>query len=181
LILVFSLPFCLLLPDGDYQIRLDKDEVVTLNLTKVTPKIFDERIPCRSFLKGELENIDQLKIWDEKSGGGGWVSVDQLEHIEGKKVIIEYKTKDGKEIVPIVEPSIIEKDVDISQDVYISPDKFAKLFNLDYLGPEIINRMISDLRYGHATGRRLVVNAEVRKDRYGRIRYTKVRFISNKI
>jgi hypothetical protein len=33
LVLVFSLPFCLLLPDGDYSVRVD-DDLVTLNLTK---------------------------------------------------------------------------------------------------------------------------------------------------
>lgn len=67
--LVFSLPFCLLIPDGDYQVKLDKDEMVTLNLTKVTPKIFDERMPVRGFMKGELENIADLKIMGQKGHG----------------------------------------------------------------------------------------------------------------
>lgn len=33
---VFSLPFCLLLPDGDYPVKLVDDDTVNLNLSKVT-------------------------------------------------------------------------------------------------------------------------------------------------
>ena len=58
--LVFFLPFCLLLPDGDCQVKMYNDEIVTLNLTKIVPKIFDERLPYRGFLKGELEKHSRL-------------------------------------------------------------------------------------------------------------------------
>jgi hypothetical protein len=171
--LVFSLPFCLSLPDGDYQVKIDKDEIVTLNLTKVIPKIFDERIPIQAFLKGELENIITLKIWDEKFGAGGWVSVDQLGQIREKKYVIEYKIKDNKRIVPEVDSSLIERDVDISEDIQVDAKKFAKLLNDEEFSPEIIDQMILQRpKYG----RRLFVNAEVKKDPYGRFRYTKVRF-----
>jgi hypothetical protein len=142
--LVFSLPFCLLLPDGNYQVKLDKDEIVTLNLTKVIPKIFDERLPYRGFLRGELEDISALKIWDEKQGSGGWMSVDGLKQIDEKKLVIEYKTKDGKEIVPQIDPSMIEKDVDISQDINVDPEKFARSLGQEKLGPEIINQIIPE-------------------------------------
>jgi hypothetical protein len=45
--LAFSLPFCLLLPDNNYLVRLDKDDIVTLKLTKTIPQQYDERLPYR--------------------------------------------------------------------------------------------------------------------------------------
>lgn len=174
--LVFSLPFCLLLPDGDYQVKLGKDETVTLNLTKVIPKIFDERLPFRGFLKGELENITELNITGRKEQGE-WVSVDKLKQIIEMKHVIKYKTtKDKDPIIPVATPSIIERDVDIGQDVNINPETFAKSLG-EELSPETINQMISERP---KRGRTLYINAEVKKDPAGRFRYTKVRFNPNK-
>ena len=58
----------------------------------------------------------------------GWVNVDNLSHIAGATFVTKYKTKDEKEIVPEIEPSIIEKDVDVSEDININPEKFARSF-----------------------------------------------------
>jgi hypothetical protein len=85
--LVFSLPFCLLLPNGDYQVKLDKDETVTLNLTKVISKIFDERLPVRGFLKGELEKTASLWVINKK-GPGRWANVDDLDQIDEQLSLI---------------------------------------------------------------------------------------------
>jgi hypothetical protein len=158
---------------------MDNNEIVTLNLTKVVPKIFDERLPYRGFLKGESENISSLRSLN-KEGHIGWVNLDSLGQIAGATFVAKYKTKDGKEIVPEIEPSIIEKDIDLTQDINVNPERFAKTFGQEKLSPKTINHMISDRRHGHATGRRIVVNAEVDKDPFGRFRYTKVRFTSSK-
>jgi|GEM_PF-1848807 hypothetical protein len=178
--LVFSLPFCLLLPDGDYQMKLDKNEIVTLNLTKVLPKVFDERLPYRGFLKGELENIATLWAMNKK-GHIGWISVDNLSQIAGAIFVTKYKTKDGKEIVPEVESSLIDKDVDVSQDVNINQERFVKSSNDQEVlnRPETIKRINSDRR-AHELGRKLVLNSEINKDPFGRFRYTKVRFSMKK-
>lgn len=71
--LIFSLPFCLLLPDDTYEVKLGEDDIVILKLSKVIPKTYDERLPFRGFLKGELETISRLKIFNPKSGFGGWI------------------------------------------------------------------------------------------------------------
>lgn len=178
LTLVFSLPFCLLLPDGNYQVKTDKDEIVTLNLTKVIPKIFDERLPYRGFLKGESENIVTLKIWDEKRGPGGWVSIDQLKDISAKKFVIEYKTRDGKNVVAQDDPTIIAKDVNIGQDININPEKLTQSFKPENISPESIKQIISETA---GYGRQLIINAEVKNDPVGRFRYTKVRYTSKKL
>jgi hypothetical protein len=104
----------LLLPDGNYQVKIDNDELVTIKLTKVIPKIFDERLPYRGFLKGELENIATLWTMNEK-GPIGWMNVSDFGNLVDKVYITKYKTMDGKEVIPLIEPSIIEKDVDAYQ------------------------------------------------------------------
>lgn len=95
-------------------------------------------MPVRGFMKGELENITNLKIIGQK-GHGEWISVDELKLKTEMKYVIEYKTKDGKQIVPEVDQTIVEKDVDIGQDININPDEFAKRLGEEPLSPETIN------------------------------------------
>lgn len=175
--LVFSLPFCLSVPDGDYELKLDNDEIVTLNLTKVIPKVYDERIPWRGFLKGELEKINFLRIWNKK-GNIEWKTVNELAQIKEMKCIIEYRTKDGKEIFPESTPSIIEADVNIAED-FVEREKTESVIEpMDIENSECIDReSIQNVQ----KGRTLVINAEVKKDPFGRFRYTKIRFTSAKI
>lgn len=73
----------------------------------------------------------------------GNVSADKLNQIKEMKYVIEYKTKDGKQIVPEVDQTIVEKDVDIGQDININPDGFAKTQGERPFSPETIDYMIS--------------------------------------
>lgn len=176
--LVFSLPFCLLLPDDVYQVKLAVDDVITLKLAKKVPTIFDERLPIRGFLKGELENIKRLKIYNPKTGPGGWIDKDQLNRITGMQIVLEYETLDGKKIPPQYVEANIEQDVNWDDD-------------LQQIALENTNR---DIDFGHETytlsdddilkpfyeGRKLVLNCELKQDRNGRFRYTRVIYESSK-
>ena len=133
-------------------------------------------MPVRGFMKGELENITDLKIIGQK-GYGEWIQIDKLNQVTEKKYVIEYKTKDGKRIAPEVDQTIIEKDVDIGQDINIYPDEFAKTLGEEPFSPDTISYMISERA---KNGRRLFVNVEVINYPFGRFRYTKVRFTSNR-
>jgi hypothetical protein len=43
-IFAFNLPFCLHIPDGEYVVKLSENNTVTLRLTKIVPKAYDERM-----------------------------------------------------------------------------------------------------------------------------------------
>ena len=111
-----------------------------------------------------------------KEGHIDWVNADNLSQIAGAIFVTKYKTKDGKEIVSEIEPSLIEKDIDLTQDINIYPEKFTRSSWEEKLNPEIVKQMIADRRYG----RRIAVNAEIDKDPFGRFRYTKVKITSSK-
>lgn len=177
--LTFSLPFCLLLPDDDYKIKLADDDIVTVKLRKIIPKIFDERLPFRGLLKGELDNISSLKLYSPNRGGLGWIDKYKLSEYNEMLIVLEYKTLDGKVSPPQYLQDIINKDVNIQADIQDNIE----------LNKSNIRNSIEDKEYGlsddyftnsHTEGRKLILNCEVKKDRYGRCRYTRVGYTSNK-
>ena len=168
LVLVFSLPFCLLLPDGDYPVKLDGD-TVTLNLTKVVPKIFDERLPYRGFFKGELDKISKLGVLFRK-GNNKEIDVNDLTNIKEFGTIIKYFTKEGKEIVP----QIIHNDVNL-QESDIIRDVFTKM---EEKHGDVPDDWSSTQEF--YLGRQIIINGEIKRDRQGRFRYTKIKYSSPK-
>lgn len=177
--LIFSLPFCLLLPDDIYQVNLGENDIVTLKLSKVIPKTYDERLPFRGFLKGELENISRLKIFNPKSGFGGWIEKNQLNEIKDKIIVNEYETLDGVKIVPTVSNSTIDKDLNWDADIQQLALEELKKKGVDpddeFFDDEI------DIRNIFKSGRRLILNCEINRDRYGRCRYTRIIYESSKL
>lgn len=175
--LIFSLPFCLLMPDNEYQVKLGDNDIVTLKLHKVISKIYDERLPFRGFVKGELENISMLKIYNPKKNEGKWVNKEELEEITDMNIVNEYKTHDGVKIVPKVSPSIIERDINWDEDIQqiaISEYKNKKMVTDEFSDDE------EEIRNLYYSGRTLYLNCEVFRDRYGRCRYTRIIYESSK-
>lgn len=175
--LIFSLPFCLLLPDSEYQVKLGDNDIVTLKLQKVIPKVYDERLPFRGFIKGELENISTLKIYNPKKNEGRWVNKEELEGITDLNIVNEYKTHNDVKIVPKVTPSIIERDINWEEDIQqIAINEYRKkeIDNDEFADNE------EDIRRLYYSGRTLYLNCEVFKDRYGRCRYTRIIYESSK-
>lgn len=166
--LVFSLPFCLLLPDGDYQVRMDDGEVDTIHLKKIIPKIFDERLPYRGFRKGELDNIKDLWIDGKK------IAAEELANYSDFGKVTKYIDKQEKETIP----QISDDDVSISEPELLNKAAKLKLSKIDGK----IDEWEDEYTTGeHYHGRQLVVNAEVKKDSFGRFRYSKVYYTSPKI
>lgn len=176
--LIFSLPFCLLLPDKEYQVKLEEGDIVTLELRKIIPKIFDERLPFRGFLKGELENISSLKIYNTKEGQGRWIDKNQINEIKDMHMVLEYKTSNGEKIVPTVSTSIIERDMNWDEDIQQMAIDDMKNKKIDL--EDDFSDDADTIRNVFTTGRRLYLNCEVYKDRFGRCRYTRIIYRSSK-
>ncbi|CAN5560075.1 hypothetical protein BH18THE1_BH18THE1_22280 [soil metagenome] len=167
--LVFSLPFCLLLPDGDYQIRMDDGETDTIHLTKIIPKVFDERLPYRGFRKGELENVSSLWI------NGKEVKAEDLPNSTEFGVVHKYVNKAGDEIIP----QFTGDEVSISEPELINKVAKEKLSKNDMIPND---GEFDEYSMGeHYHGRQLVINTEVKKDGFGRFRYTKVYYTTPKV
>lgn len=173
--LVFSLPFCLLLPDDEYKIKLGENDIVILRLRKVIPKIFDERLPFRGLLKGELDNVMALKLYNPKTGPVGWIDKDKLNEIKDMQIVLEYKTMDGKTMPPQYLQNIINRDVNIEEDIqdHFEENNIKKIFIIEDGDNDYFSRTLD-------TGRKLILNCEVLRDRHGRCRYTRVEYTSSK-
>ena len=174
MVLVFSLPFCLLLPDGDYKVKLAKDDIITINLTKVIPKIFDERLPSRGFVKGEFENVSKMRITNLKTGESKELHIEEISKINTMHDVIYYITKEGKKIIPKIDRELIETDVNLYDNVIIDPKKLKRII-VD--NKDLTDQILSEKR---ELGRSIIINGEINKDRFGRFRYSKVRYTSNK-
>jgi hypothetical protein len=169
LVLVFSLPFCLLLPDGDYAVKLANDDIVNLNLSKVIPTIYDERLPYRGFKKGELDNISQLSVMFRN--GGKKIDVSELPQVKEYGTVIKYFDKSGNQIIPELDPSDADQyESEMMNDLF--KKRFKDIVPADYLEQH------SGEAYHH--GRRILINGEITRDRFGRFRYTKVKYNSTK-
>jgi hypothetical protein len=173
MVLVISLPCCLLLPDGDYPVKLADNDIVKLNLTKVIPKVYDERLPFRGFLKGELDNISKLRIMFKNESKE--VDIADLPKIKERGIIIKYFDKNGKEIVP----EFVKNDVNLQESDIVGASLIRRLSrdNPDNIPQDWIDQFTKQEQYH---GRRILINGEIKKDRYGRFRYTKVKYSSTK-
>ncbi|MGN6707859.1 MAG: hypothetical protein ACTHKF_00730 [Candidatus Nitrosocosmicus sp.] len=177
--LIFSLPFCLLLPNDKYHIKLDEGDIVTLQLTKIIPKFFDERLPFRGLLKGELETVSQLKIWNPKTGPGGWIDKNQLKEIKDMQIVLEYETIDGQKTSPEYASFAIDRDVNWDEDLQQIALNEKTNRDIDF-GNEIHELNDNDISNEYKKARRLYLNCEVIKDRSGRCRYTRIIYESSK-
>ena len=116
--LVFSLPFCLLLTDGDYQIKMDDGEVDTIHLKKIVPKVFDERLPYRGFRKGELDNIKYLWIDGKK------IEAEELANYSEFGIVTKYIDKQEKETI---------KEINKTGSIFDSDKLHSELRILDWI------------------------------------------------
>lgn len=169
MVLVFSLPFCLLLPDGDYPVKFADDDIVNLNLSKVIPTVYDERLPFRGFKKGELDDISYL--WVMFRNGGKKIDVTDLPKVEEYGIVTKYFNKSGKEVVP----QLVRNDVDLHESEIMN-ESFKRKFR-DTVPPEYLEQHTADSYYH---GRQIIINGEITRDRFGRFRYTKVKYNSAK-
>lgn len=168
--LVFSLPFCLLLPDGDFPVKLADNDIVNLHLTKVIPTIFDERLPFRGFHKGETDNISKLSVVGKVSGKV--IDISDLPNYTESVIVTKYFDKEGKEFVP----QIHGNDVNLSEPKILNESAKVKFSKTDE-PKEWIDWYATQEHYH---GRQIVINTEVKKDSFGRFRYTKVAYTSPK-
>ena len=168
--LVFSLPFCLLLPDGDYPVKLEENDIVNLQLSKVIPTIFDERLPFRGFHKGELDNISKLSVVGKASGK--LIDISDLPNYSDSGIVTKYFDKEGKEFVPQIHGT----DVNLSEPEILNESAKVKFSKTD--DPKEWMDCFSSQEHHH--GRQIVINTEVKKDSFGRFRYTKISYTSPK-
>ena len=162
MVLVFSLPFCLLLPDGDYHIALNESEKITLNLTKVIPNIIDERLPYRNFSKKELDHIKTIKIFIPNRYESIEISPRDLSQITDYGIVIHYIDNKDRKVIPELD----YEDIDLDEDNTID-----KKNSLKYP-----SEFINDTKQMHTViGRQIIINGEISKDKIGRYRYTKVK------
>ncbi len=169
--LVFSLPFCLLLPDGDYQVKMEGNDIVNLHLTKVIPTTFDERLPFRGFHKGELNNIS--KLWVIGKDSAKQIDILDLPKFTDAGTITKFLDKKGKQIVPQFEGN----DVNLSEPEILNESAKVKFSKTDE--PQEWTDWYSEQEHYH--GRQIVINTEVKKDSFGRFRYTKIAYSSPKM
>lgn len=171
MVLVISLPCCLLLPNGDYQVKLDKDDTVNLNLTKVIPNIYDERLPYRGFREGELANISKLRIMFTNEVRD--VDTEELPKIKESGIVIKYFDKTGQEIIP----ELVKNDVNLQESDILRDSMIRTLSQNDSIPEDEIDRLMREQYHG----RQILFNGEIKKDSFGRFRYTKVRYSSTKV
>ena len=162
----FSLPFCLLLPDDSYLIKLDEDETVTLKLTKTTPQNYDERLPYRGLTKNELNEISKVKIIFPSQNKTGEVDIKDFKKITDYGIIIQYTKKNGETVIPQLDGLVSDFDY----DEYL---KTTHNYDAAYAEKKIMDSKIY-------TPKEIIIKGEVPKDKIGRFRYTKIEFISNK-
>lgn len=65
----FRLPYCILLPDGDYDIKTDNEEMIVIHLKKKIPESFDERVGARSLTSNDGIGVKAFLIMDFDEGG----------------------------------------------------------------------------------------------------------------
>lgn len=58
----FNLPFCLHLPDGEYNIKLSEGGSVILGLEKKVPESYDERTGYRGLIEQDLKNVAVMDV-----------------------------------------------------------------------------------------------------------------------
>ncbi|GEM_PF-3649727 len=97
----FSLPFHLLLPDGNYEVKTENGEILALKLQKTIPKTYDERIGLRGLMESDLKNIWKIKVMlleDNINGNRiNEIAVQDIPKIKEYCVVRVFVKQDGTE------------------------------------------------------------------------------------
>lgn len=116
--ITFSLPYCLLLPNGDYQVRISEGDIVTLRLVQKIPDSYDERLGMRGLLKSDLEGYEKAGVMNVENDCPGPrakdISVEEILEMKDA-LLIEYFRKDGKNFAP---PTEIVMNQEIPHDPF---------------------------------------------------------------
>ena len=166
MVLTFSLPFCLLLPDDSYRVKLDVDDIVILKLTKTIPQHYDERLPYRGLSENELKELSKIKIYFPTQNKTKEIDKEDLKDIRDYGKIIHYTKKNGERIIP----QLNELQTDFDYDEYL---RTTDNYDAAYAEERLKNSKIY-------APKEIIINGEIIKDRLGRFRYTKIEFFSNK-
>jgi hypothetical protein len=166
MVLAYSLPFCLLLPDDNYLVKLDIDDIVTLKLTKTIPQHYDERLPYRGLSENELNEMSQIKIHFPLQNKTIEIDKENLKEITDYGVVIQYTKKNGE----IVTPQLNELQSNFDYEEYL---RTADNYDTAYAEKRIMNAKIYPPK-------EIIINGEINNDKLGRFRYTKIEFLSNK-
>jgi hypothetical protein len=146
----FNLPFCLHVPDGEYVVKLSQNDAVALRLKKIVPKSYDERMGYRGIAESDLHDICEVGI-----------------------VSMEQNGEQAKNRSRIVEPDDLSKIGEFCHVIYVK-DKNGKM--------KIAGSPLPAGNSSHEnflTDRAIYFNAEIKKDRLGRLRYTSVEITSS--
>lgn len=102
--LSFNLPFCLLLPDGEYPVRLSDGKVVRLLLEMKIPETYDEKIGIRGITKKDLEGVSTVHVFiteNEYAGDRGQViPAEKIWEMKEVAHVSVFHYADGREAVP---------------------------------------------------------------------------------
>jgi hypothetical protein len=139
---IFNLPFCLHLPDDEYDIKLADGSVVKLKFETIIPKRYDERTGYRCLTENDLTNVSEVVIHSQEFASTSSdgitnkvVSVNDIWNVGEFCRITFFRDKNGKTIDP-------------------------------------------GFKNDSPTGEIIYLNAEIDKDRLGRLRYTRVTILS---
>lgn len=93
----FSLPFCLRLPDGEYEVKISDNEFVKLILTKKLPTKYDDRMGIRGLTPDDLKDASVIHLMSLVDGRLIEASPDQVWKIKEPAEVSYYIGKtDGQ-------------------------------------------------------------------------------------
>lgn len=94
----FSLPFCILLADGDYKVRITEGDDVTLRLTEKIPDNYDERLGMCNLLASDLQGYEKVRVMNVENDFEGVrareISVNEIMAVK-EGLMIEALVKDN--------------------------------------------------------------------------------------
>jgi hypothetical protein len=146
----FNLPFCLHVPDGEYVVKLSQNDAVALRLKKIVPKSYDERMGYRGIVDSDLHNICEVGISSMEQNG-----------------------EQAKNRSCIVEPEDLSEIGEFCHVIYVK-DKNGKM---KIAGSPLPAGCSSHENF--LTDKAICLNAEIKKDRLGRLRYARVEITSS--
>jgi hypothetical protein len=146
----FNLPFCLHIPDGEYVVKLSYNDAVALRLKKIVPKSYDERMRYRGFVDSDLHDICEVGITS-----------------------LEQSDEQAKNRSRLVEPEDLSEIGEFCRVIHVK-DKNGKTKIAGSPLP------VGDSSHENfLTDKEIYLNAEIKKDRLGRLRYTRVEITSS--
>jgi hypothetical protein len=140
----FNLPFCLHLPDGEYNVKLSEGGSVILRLEKKVPESYDERTGYRGLMEQDLKNVHKVHILNQEFPFEGTrykvISAAEVRNVKEFCEVVSFEDNEGNKWFPDVKHTE-------SNPIF--------------------------------TGLKILLNAEIVKDRFGRLRYTRVSVVSD--